>query len=303
MSWYNLVNGIYASEDERLLQDILRDRWGFTGFVVSDWGGVNDRVESLRAGTDLEMPGTGEYNAKGIIEAVGKGTLSAARLDESVVRVLAVILNAKDYRRENASFDPGEHHALAREAGGESVVPLKNTDGILPLNLEKPNKIAIIGAFAKIPRYQGSGSSQVNPTKVSNAYDELARMADGHGKFAYAAGYDSEGEVTELLLEEARNLAADADVAIVFAGLPDSYESEGFDRSSLEMPTGHNQLIEAVSSVRPEVVVVLMNGSAITIPWADRVKSHRRGMARRPGWRRGYCRCDHGEDQSVGQTL
>ena len=155
---------------------------------------------------------------------------------------------------------------MAREAGGESIVLLKNTGRILPLNLEKLNKIATIGAFAKTPRYQGSGSSQVNPTKVSNAYDELARMADGDGKFAYGADYDSEREVTELLLEEARNVAADADVAIVFTGLPDSYESEGFDRSSLEMPTGHNQLIEAISSVQPEVVV-LMNGSAITMPW------------------------------------
>ena len=169
---------------------------------------------------------------------------------------------------------------MAREAGGESIVLLKNTGRILPLNLEKLNKIATIGAFAKTPRYQGSGSSQVNPTKVFNAYDELARMADGDGKFAYGAGYDSEGEVTELLLEEARNVAADADVAIVFAGLPDSYESEGFDRSSLEMPTGHNQLIEAVSSVQPEVVVVLMNGSAIAMPWADRVKAIVEGWLR-----------------------
>ena len=119
-------------------------------------------------------------------------------------------------------------------------------------------------------------------------------MADGDGKFAYAAGYDSEGDVTESLLEEARNVAAEADVAVVFAGLPDSYESEGFDRSSLEMPSGHNQLIEAVSSVQPKVVVVLMNGSAITMPWADRVKAIVEGWLRRPGWRRSHCRCDHG---------
>ncbi len=273
MSAYNLVNGVYASEHKELLQDILRDKWGFTGFVVSDWGGVNDRVESLRAGTDLEMPGTGDYNRKRIIEAVASGNLSAARLDESVAQVLAVILKAKDCRQENATFDREEHHALAREAGGESIVLLKNAGSILPLNLKKLRKIAVIGAFARTPRYQGSGSSQVNPTKVSNAYDELVSMADGEGKFAYAAGYDSEGDVTESLLEEARNVAAGADVALVFAGLPDSYESEGFDRLSLEMPSGHNQLIEAVSSVQPKVVVVLMNGSAITMPWADRVKA------------------------------
>ena len=149
---------------------------------------------------------------------------------------------------------------------------LKNADNILPLHLKDVNKIAVIGAFAKIPRYQGSGSSQVNPTKVSNAYDELVKMTGSQEKFAYAAGYDFEGDVTESLLEEARNVAIGADVAIIFAGLPDSYESEGFDRSSLAMPSGHNQLIETVSGAQPNVVVVLMNGSAITMPWADRVK-------------------------------
>ena len=199
------------------------------------------------------MPGTGDYNPKKIIAAVQNGRFprEIARR-RSVTEVLAVILKAKDCRKENASFDSEEHHALAREAGGESIVLLKNAENILPLNLKKLKKIAMIGAFAKTPRYQGSGSSQVNPTKVSNAYDELVSMGDGDGKFAYAAGYNSEGDVTESLLEEAREVAAEADVAVVFAGLPDSYESEGFDRLSLEMPSGHNQLIEAVSSVQAE---------------------------------------------------
>ena len=273
MSAYNLVNGIYASEHRELLRDILRDRWGFTGFVMSDWGGINERVAGLDGGTNLEMPGSGDYNSKKIIAAVQDGRLSPETLDQSVTEVLAVILKAKDSHKENATFDVDKHHALAREAGGESIVLLKNAENMLPLSLEKLKRIAIIGAFAKTPRYQGSGSSQVNPTKVSNAYDELVKLAGGDGKFGYAAGYDIEGDVTESLLEEARNVAAHADVAVVFAGLPDSYESEGFDRSSLEMPSGHNQLIEAVSSVQPKVVVVLMNGSAITMPWADRVKA------------------------------
>ena len=273
MSAYNLVNGIYASEHRELLRDILRDRWGFTGFVVSDWGGINERVAGLDGGTNLEMPGSGDYNSKKIIAAVQDGRLSPETLDQSVKEVLAVILKAKDSHKENATFDVDKHHALAREAGGESIVLLKNAENMLPLSLEKLKRIAIIGAFAKTPRYQGSGSSQVNPTKVSNAYDELVKLAGGDGKFEYAAGYDIEGDVTEALLEEARNVAAHADVAVVFAGLPDSYESEGFDRSSLEMPSGHNQLIEAVGSVQPNVVVVLMNGSAITMPWADRVKA------------------------------
>ena len=273
MSAYNLVNGIYASEHRELLRDILRDRWGFTGFVMSDWGGINERVAGLDGGTNLEMPGSGDYNSKKIMAAVQDGRLSPETLDQSVTEVLAVILKAKDSHKQNATFDVEKHHALAREAGGESIVLLKNAENILPLNLEKLRRIAIIGAFAKTPRYQGSGSSQVNPTKVSNAYDELVKLAGGDGKFAYAAGYDIEGDVTEALLEEARNVAAHADVAVVFAGLPDSYESEGFDRSSLEMPSGHNQLIEAVSSVQPNIVVVLMNGSAITMPWVDRVKA------------------------------
>jgi beta-glucosidase len=271
MSAYNLVNGIYASEHKELLRDILRDGWGFNGFVMSDWGGVNERVAGLNAGTNLEMPGSGDYNARKIIQAVQEGRVSSETLDQSVTEVLAVILKVKDSHKANASFDIDEHHALAREAGAESIVLLKNAESILPLNLER--KIAVIGAFAKNPRYQGSGSSQVNPTKVSNAYDELAKIAGGEGKFEFAPGYDSEGDITESLLEEARNLAIGADVAVIFVGLPDSYESEGFDRNSLEMPSGHNQLIEAVSGAQPNVVVVLMNGSAITMPWADRVKA------------------------------
>jgi beta-glucosidase len=273
MSAYNLVNGVYASEHRLLLQDILRQRWAFTGFVVSDWGGVNDRVSGLSAGTDLEMPGSGDYNARKITAAVQDGALPAGKLDESVAKVLAVILKTKDSHKEAAHFDIGQHHALARHAAGESIVLLKNADAILPLNLAKRNKIAVIGSFAKMPRYQGAGSSQVNPTKVSNAYSELVEIAGGEGKFVYAPGYTAEGDVTGALVEEARQAAATAEVAIVFAGLPDSYESEGFDRSSLDMPAGHNQLIESVSDVQGNMVVVLMNGSAITMPWLDRAKA------------------------------
>ena len=273
MSAYNLVNGIYASEHKELLRDILRDQWGFGGFVVSDWGGINERVAGLIGGTDLEMPGSGGYNSQKITGAVQDGRLSSEQLDQSVTEVLAIILKARDGRKENAVFDVDEHHALARQAASESIVLLKNAEDILPLNLKKLEKIALIGAFAKTPRYQGSGSSQVNPTKVSNTYDELVRIAGGDGKFVSAAGYDTEGDVTESLLEEARSAASQADVAVVFAGLPDSYESEGFDRNSLEMPAGHNQLIEAVSKAQPRTIVVLMNGSAVTMPWVDRAKA------------------------------
>jgi beta-glucosidase len=273
MSAYNLINGIYASEHRELLRDILRQRWGFAGFVMSDWGGVNDRVAGLSGGTDLEMPGSGDYNALKIAKAVQNGALPADTLDESVAEVLAVILKADANHKESAGFDVEEHHALARRAGGESIVLLKNADAVLPLDLARLGKIAIIGAFAKTPRYQGAGSSQVNPTKVSNAYDELVKIAGGDGKFAYASGYTVEGDVTDELLEEARKAAAIADVAIVCAGLPDSYESEGFDRSSLDMPAGHNKLIESVTRAQPNTVVVLMNGSAVTMPWLNRVKA------------------------------
>jgi beta-glucosidase len=267
------VNGTYASEHEELLRDILRESWGFSGFVVSDWGGINDRVAGLKAGTNLEMPGSGRYNTNKIIQAVESGALSTEQLDKAVIEVLAVILKANDGHKAGVSLDVDRHHALARKAASESMVLLKNVDRILPLNVNELKRIALIGAFAKLPRYQGSGSSQVNPTKVSNAYDELVKIAGDEQRFVYAAGYDSEGEVTEPLLDDARKAAVRAEVAIVFAGLPDSYESEGFDRASLEMPVGHKQLIEAVASVQPNVAVVLMNGSAVTIPWADKVKA------------------------------
>jgi beta-glucosidase len=273
MSSYNLVNGVYASEHEELLRDILRGNWGFAGFVVSDWGGINDRVAGLKAGTNLEMPGSGRYNANKIIQAVQSGALSTEQLDEAVTEVLAVILKAHDGHKADVSLDVDAHHALARRAASESIVLLQNVDRLLPLNVNELRRIAIIGAFARLPRYQGSGSSQVNPTKVSNAYDELVKIAGNDQKFVYAVGYNSEGEVTERLLDEARKAAVRAEVAIVFAGLPDSYESEGFDRASLDMPLGHKQLIEAVASVQPSVAVVLMNGSAVTMPWADRVKA------------------------------
>jgi beta-glucosidase len=273
MSSYNLVNGVYASEHRQLLQDILRESWGFAGLVVSDWGGVNDRVAGLAAGTDLEMPGSGDYNRRKIVEAVQNGGLPAADVDRSAERVLALALTTKHSHKENARLDAEQNHSLARRAAGESVVLLKNLNGVLPLRLEQSQKIAIIGAFAKMPRYQGAGSSQVNPTKISNAYEELVKIAGDAAKFGYASGYTTQGDTTELLLEEARQVAASSNVAIVFAGLPDSYESEGFDRSSLDLPAGHNRLIEAISDVQSNIIVVLMNGSAVTMPWAERAQA------------------------------
>ncbi|OJH37916.1 glycoside hydrolase family 3 C-terminal domain-containing protein [Cystobacter ferrugineus] len=273
MCSYNKINGVYASENHLLLEDILRDAWGFQGYVVSDWGAVHDRVKGIMAGLNLEMPGSGDVNRKKIIEAVTAGQLPESRLDEVVAGLLAVVLLASERRRSGARFDVDAHHALARRAAGESIILLKNEDELLPLETGGKKKIAVIGAFARDPRYQGAGSSQVNPTRISNAYAELAAILGGEERLSYASGYDLEGVTTAQLLEEARQQAKNADLAIVFAGLPDSHESEGFDRSTLDIPEGHNRLIDAVSQVQPNTVVVLMNGSAITMPWVGRVKA------------------------------
>jgi beta-glucosidase len=273
MAAYNPVNHVYATENSFLLRDILRTHWGFEGFVVSDWGAVHDGVAGVNAGLSLEMPGSGDYHRNKIIEAVRAGRLSPAKLDEVVVPLLTVILRASGLKRPGVAFDAGDHDALARRAAGESLVLLKNAGGLLPLDFRRTKTIALIGAFAKTPRYQGAGSSQVNPTRISTAYDELLKLADKNTIVRYAAGYTKEGTTTEDLIEEAKQQAKAAEVAVVFAGLPDSYECEGFDRSSLEMPAAHNRLIAAVSAAQPNVAVVLMNGSAVTMPWANKVRA------------------------------
>jgi beta-glucosidase len=273
MAAYNLVNGVPATENALLLQEILRTQWGFHGFVVSDWGAVNDHVKGVNAGLNLEMPGSGVYHRNKIIEGVGSGKISSAVLNDVVESLLAVVLEARDRHRPGVTFDVAQHDALARRAAGESLVLLKNTGNLLPLDVGKIKTIAVIGAFSKTPRYQGAGSSQVNPTRVSTAYDELVKLLGSDAVIRYASGYIEEGTTTDQLIDEARRQAAGADVAVVFAGLPDSFESEGFDRASLDMPAGHNQLIEAVSAVQPNVAVVLMNGSAVTMPWADKVRA------------------------------
>ncbi|MBA4150896.1 MAG: glycoside hydrolase family 3 C-terminal domain-containing protein [Verrucomicrobia bacterium] len=272
MCAYNKINGIHAAENEELLKNILREKWGFSGFVMSDWGAVNNRVSGVKAGLNLEMPGSGRFNRDKIIEAVNKGELAEEILDRVAQELLTIVLHSATQFKPAPGFDIEKHHELARVAAGESIVLLKNERNILPIQLKKTKKIALIGRFAKEPRYQGAGSSQVKPTKVSAAYDELVKLAGDESRFSYAPGYDDEGNTTKALLNEARAVAKSAEVAIVFAGLPDSYESEGFDRQSLEMPAGHNDLIAAVAKVQPNVVVVLMNGAAVTMPWLDRVQ-------------------------------
>jgi beta-glucosidase len=273
MAAYNPVNQVYATENTLLLRDILRSQWGFEGFVVSDWGAVHDGVAGVKAGLSLEMPGSGDYHRNRIIEAVRTGRIPGNKVDEVVVPLLAVILKTKDQHRPGTVYDVGHHDALARRAAVESLVLLKNSDDLLPLDLKQTKSVAVVGAFAKEPRYQGAGSSQVNPTRISAAYDELVKLMDKDAVIRYAAGYTEAGATTDALIKEAMQQAKAAEVAIVFAGLPSSYESEGFDRSSLDLPDGHNKLIEAVSTVQPNLAVVLMNGSAVAIPWVNKVRA------------------------------
>ncbi|MDR1106599.1 MAG: glycoside hydrolase family 3 C-terminal domain-containing protein [Treponema sp.] len=269
MCSYNRLNGTYACENKRLLSGILRDEWGFRGLVMTDWGAMDDRVDAVKASLDLEMPGSGGYNDMKILKALKSGVLSEGELDPVVLRIIELILASQKNleRHKGASCDMAAHHALARKAAAKSAVLLKN-EGMLPI---APGKsIAVIGAFAKVPRYQGAGSSKINPTRLEGAFDAL-RAAGFEAE--YEPGYEAAaGADMTALIEKAASLAAKKDAAIVFAGLPDEYESEGFDRSSLDMPESHNKLIEAVAAANPNTAVVLHLGAPVLLPWADKVK-------------------------------
>jgi len=269
MCSYNRLHGEYASESHRLLTQILREEWGFENIVVTDWGACNDRVKGLAAGQDLEMPSSYSVNDAKVIQAVKSGALDEAVLDQAVERILSLIFKAVDQRKADFRYDPEAHHALARRAAAESAVLLKNDSAILPL--KKELTIAVIGAFAKSPRYQGAGSSQINPSKMDTAWDELSRQAIA---LTYSAGYDlASDNVDEALVQEACAAAKNADVAVVFAGLPAVYESEGFDREHLSMPDNHNVLIDRVAKSNPNTIVVLSNGAPVVMPWLGQVKA------------------------------
>lgn len=269
MSSYNKVNGEYASENEYLLNDILKEEWGFEGFVVSDWGAVNERVDSLDAGMELEMPSSYGIGDRKIVEAVKNGDLSEEKLNRAVERILQNTFKAVDNKKENASYDKEEHHQLARAVAGESMVLLKNEHHILPL--PKEGTVAVIGEFAKSPRYQGGGSSHINPTKMDNIVEEFERRIGNN--VLYAQGYDrNHDEVDPDLIAEAKEVASKSDKVVLFVGLPDRYESEGYDRVHLCLPDNHIQLIEEVAKVNRNVIVVLSNGSPIEMPWIDYAK-------------------------------
>ncbi len=273
MSAYNLVNGEHAGESRRLLTDILRDEWGFDGLVMSDWLAVADRPRGIHAGMDLEMPGSGGTWDDRIEAALEAGDLDEVDLDLACTRVVALVLRAglaASVRNEEAGdhVDLDAHHDLAREAAAAATVLLTN-DGILPL--DAPGSIAVIGAFAAQPRYQGNGSSLVTPTRLDTALDAFRERLGADADVVYVPGYDVvTGESTPAQLEAARVAASEADVAVLLVGLPASHESEGFDRTDLALPADHDRLVDVVTTANEASVVVLVNGAPVELPWADR---------------------------------
>lgn len=272
MSSYNKINGAYASENEWLLTSILKEEWGHEGIVVTDWGASNERVAGLAAGNELEMPGNGGFGDRQIVEAVQSGKLSEEALDRAVERLLRIIFMSVDFKKPNASYNQAEHHQLARKVAAESMVLLKNDAGLLPLG--KQRKLAVIGAFAEKPRYQGGGSSHIRPTQIDQPLAELRKLAGDSTELVYAKGYAIDSDESDsALIAEAKQAAGSAEAVIIFAGLPDRYESEGYDRTHLRMPANQEQLIEAIAEVQSNVIVVLMNGSPIEMPWIDRAQA------------------------------
>lgn len=267
MAAYNRVNGVFASESPYLLTDILRKEWGFTGYVVSDWGAVNDRIAGLKAGLDLEMPGSRGTNDKKIKRAIENHTLDEEILDQSVERILTKIFEYVDNKKE-VVFNKESHHQVARQLANESAVLLKN-DGALPLS-STDCKIAFIGDFAKHPRIQGGGSSHIKAFKVSSALDAVSVVCP----VQFAQGFVTHIDETEPdLLNEAIELAKSSDVAVIFAGLPDAFESEAYDRQHMKLPNCQNELIEKVCAVQPNTIVVLHNGSPVEMPWVNKVNA------------------------------
>jgi len=265
MCSYNKVNGTSVSEHARLLDDVLRGEFGFEGLVISDWGAVYDRVPALAAGTDLEMPPSLPYSPDAVVAAVEAGVLSESVLDARVRVVLELVAKGMPVLAAEETFDPDAHHALARAAAAESVVLLKNDGPLLPLRADA--KVAVIGEFARTPRFQGAGSSQVNPTRVDSPLEELRSV---FADLSFAPGYAlSDGPPAEAdpgqLLQDAIVAASPADVVVVFIGLPGSDESEGFDRTHLDLPADQLACLAAVARQNPRVVTVLVNGAPVDL--------------------------------------
>lgn len=269
MAAYNKLNGIYCCENPRLLTSILRTEWGFDGAVISDWNAVDDRVLALRAGLDLEMPSSQGTSAELIRNDLQTGRLTEGMLNRSVREVLKLAFGGEEKRRENHRYDIDAHHNLAKEIAVESTVLLKNEDNILPLN--KKQKVAILGALADQPRYQGFGSSVINPTKLDTVLEQFSGEI---AEFEYARGYYlDKDEVNYALLAEATRAAKEADVVVIFAGLTPEYESEGYDRKHLNLPPAQNVLIEEIAKIHSNIIVVLSSGAPVLMPWLEQVQA------------------------------
>ena len=267
MCSYNRINGVYASEDPWLLTDVLRKEWGFRGYVMSDWGAVSDRVAGVAAGLDLEMPSSGGVNDRKIVEAVKAGKLDEKLVDQACERILKIVYRYLEKAKPDTPWDQEAQHALAADIAAECMVLLKNEDALLPLN--KEDEIAFIGEFAQKPRYQGGGSSHINSFRTTGALEAAKDL-----NITFARGYSvAKDEATDAEIAEAVAAAKKAKAAVVFAGLPDSYESEGYDRTHLRMPDCQNRLIEAVAEANPNTVVVLHNGAPVEMPWIGKVKA------------------------------
>ena len=266
MCSYNQINGTFASENKWLLTDVLRGEWGFKGYVMSDWGAVNDRVKGLEAGLELEMPASGGDNDAMIVKAVKDGALEEKILDQAVERILRIIFEHADHRKPQ-EFTMEKDHEEAQHIAEESMVLLKNENHILPLKTSE--KAAFIGGFARNPRFQGGGSSHINCFKTTNVLDSVPCDA----QVVYAEGFPADRDFYDkALADEAVKAAAEADKAVIFAGLPESFESEGYDRSHMRLPECQNRLITEILKVQPNTVIVLHNGSPVEMPWLGEIK-------------------------------
>ena len=274
MACYNRVQGVYGTESLKLLTDKLKNDWGFKGFVVSDWDAVVDRVQGIRAGMHLEMPGKpARITNKMVVEAIKNNELDEKQLDSIVKDLLRIVFMGQNTDDKFGDQNIEQHHQLARKVAAEAITLLKNTEKLLPVDTAKYKKIAVLGEFAFNPRYQGNGSSQVKPTKLDKFIDIVRQEYGEDVEFVYSAGYSLTNDDDLSLVKEATVVAADADLALVMAGLPLSYESEGIDRTHIDLPPSHNKLISAVAKVQPNTAVILTNGSAIAMPWVNEVSA------------------------------
>ncbi|MEK4274574.1 beta-glucosidase family protein [Paenibacillus sp. FSL R7-0026] len=272
MSSYNKVNGTYASQNEYLLTTILKEEWGHEGFVVTDWAAVSEIAPSIAAGLELEMPSSNGEGPKQIIEAINRGELTEEKLDRAVERLLSVIFKTVDNRRPDTFYHQEQHHLIARKVASETMVLLKNENQILPL--KKEGNIAVIGELAEKARYQGGGSSHIRPTQLDSPYEQMVVLAGSDATLTYKSGYNLDSDESALnLVAEAVESARAADVAVLFIGLPDRYESEGYDREHMDIPVNQKELLTAVAAVQPNLVVVLSNGSPIVMPWLNNAKA------------------------------